>query len=64
MSKPTSEVIKRYKQKAIRRIGIDMQKSLADAWEEQLAKDGLTKSGFVKEAIRAYLAENGVKGTE
>ncbi len=57
MSKPTNEVIKRYKKKAIRRIGIDMQKSLAEAWETQLAKDGLTKAAFVKDAIEKYLKE-------
>lgn len=57
MSKPTYEVTKRYRDKAIRHISIDMQKSLADAWEAKLAKDGLTKAGFVKAAIKKYLGE-------
>ena len=57
MSKPSYEVLKRYREKAIRHISIDLPKGLADAWEKKLAEDGFTKAGFVKTAIAEYLKE-------
>ncbi len=57
MSRPSYEVTKRYRDKAIARIIVDAPKELVSAWEEQLKRDKLTKAGFIKQAINAYLAE-------
>ncbi len=55
MAKVSYEVQKRYRDKAIRRVVVDLPKSQAEKWEKALTADGKTKSGFIKEAINNYL---------
>ena len=55
MSRPSYEVTKRYRDKAIKRVVIDLPKAFAEEWENRLKQDGLTKAGFVKQAIAEYL---------
>ena len=55
MSKPSYEVQKRYRDKAIRRVVIDLPKEMSEEGENHLNADGLTKSGFIKNAINEYL---------
>ena len=55
MSKPSYEVIKRYKDKTYKKISIDLHKELAEKWESRLAEDGITKAEFLRKAINEYL---------
>ena len=57
MAKVSYEVQKRYRDKALRRVVIDLPKSQAEEWEKALKADGKTKTGFVKDAINKYLNE-------
>lgn len=55
MSKPSYEVLKRYRDKSIKKVSIDLRKELAEEWEAKLAKDNLTKAEFLRSAITDYL---------
>ena len=57
MSKVSYEVQKRYRDKALRRVVVDLPISQAEQWEAALRSEGKTKSGFVKDAINQYLKE-------
>lgn len=60
MSRPSYEVIKRYRDKAIKRIAIDLRKDLVDLWKAEIAKDGISKAEFVRNAITEYLNQKGI----
>lgn len=57
MSKPTYEVTKRYRDKAIGRVSVDLRKDLVDEWATAIKKDGISKAEFVRNAIEKYLRE-------
>ena len=57
MSKVSYEVQKRYRDKALRRITIDLPKELSEQWENKLKSEGVTKSGFINQSIAEYLAQ-------
>lgn len=54
-SNTSSAVIARYKKKVYKRVVADLPKELVAEWEEKLEKDGISKSGFIKNAITEYL---------
>ena len=54
-SNTSSAVIARYKKKVYKRVVADLPKELVAEWEEKLAKDGISKSSFIKNAINEYL---------
>ena len=54
-SNTSSAVIARYKKKVYKRMVADLPKELVAEWEEKLAKDGISKSSFIKNAINEYL---------
>jgi len=53
----SSAVIQRYKKKVYRRVVADIDKNLVARWEAKLATDNLTKSEFIRSAIKEYLSE-------
>lgn len=58
MSANTSpKVIQRYKNKVYKRVVADIKKDLVEQWEEQLKKDGIGKSEFIRNAIIKYLSK-------
>lgn len=57
MSKPTYEVTKRYRDKAIGRVSVDLKKDLVDSWALALKDDGITKAEFIRKAITEYLTQ-------
>lgn len=56
-SNTSSKVIQRYKNKVYKRVVADLPKDLVARWEEQLQMDGIGKSEFIRNAIKAYLGE-------
>lgn len=57
MSKTSYEVLKRYRDKALKKVTIDLRKELAEEWEEKLKADGLSKAEFLRNAINQYLGK-------
>ncbi len=57
MTKPSYEVIKRYRDKALKRVTIDLRADLAERWEQKLKADGIGKAEFLRNSIQAYLGE-------
>ncbi len=55
MSRPTYEVTKRYRDKAIGRVTIDLRKDLVEEWTQALKEDGIPKAAFLRDAINDYL---------
>ena len=53
----SSKVIQRYKNKVYKRIVADLPKELVLQWEEKLKIDGISKSEFIRTAIKEYLSE-------
>ena len=53
----SSKVIQRYKDKVYKRVVADLPKELVSRWEEKLHFDGIGKSEFIRNAIKAYLGE-------
>lgn len=53
----SSKVIQRYKNKVYKRIVADLPKELVSQWEEKLKIDGISKSEFIRTAIKEYLSE-------
>lgn len=54
----SSKVIQRYKNKVYKRVVADLPKELVARWEEKLKSDGIGKSEFIRNAIKAYLGED------
>lgn len=57
MSKTNYEALKRYRDKALKKVTIDLRKELAEEWEEKLKADGLSKAEFLRNAINQYLGK-------
>lgn len=57
MSKTSYEALKRYRDKALKKVTIDLRKELAEEWEEKLKADGLSKAEFLRNAINQYLGK-------
>jgi hypothetical protein len=55
MGNTSYAVQKRYREKTLRKVSIDLKIELADKWEEKLNKDGITKAEFLRNAINGYL---------
>lgn len=53
----SSQVIQRYKNKVYKRVVADLPKDLVAHWEEKLKADGISKSEFIRNAIKKYLGE-------
>lgn len=49
------EATKKYKAKAYRQIKVEYKKEFVEAFEAQLARDGLSKAEFFRTAITNYL---------
>ena len=54
----SSKVVQRYKNKVYKRVVADLPKELVARWEEKLKSDGIGKSEFIRNAIKAYLGED------
>jgi len=55
MAKNSYESLKRYKDKTYKKISIDLHKDFAEAWENKLKEDNITKAEFLRNAINTYL---------
>ena len=56
MSKTSSAVKHKYGAKVYKVIHIDtIKKELVMEWEKKLLSDGITKAGFIRQAIKNYL---------
>jgi len=64
MSKPTNEVIQRYKKKTYKQVNINLRKELVAEWETKLEQDGLSKSEFIRSAVTAYLGKTAPQSCE
>lgn len=53
----SSKVIQRYKNKVYKRVVADLPKELVAKWEKQLKIDDISKSEFIRRAIKSYLGE-------
>lgn len=53
----SSKVIQRYKNKVYKRVVADLPKGLVARWEEKLEADNISKSEFIRNAIKEYLGE-------
>ncbi len=56
-SNTSSKVIQRYKNKVYKRVVADLPKELVSQWESRLNSDGISKSEFIRNAIKSYLGE-------
>ncbi len=54
-SNTSSKVIQRYKNKVYKRVVADLPKDLVASWEERLKADQISKSEFIRNAIKQYL---------
>ena len=54
-SNTSSKVIQRYKNKVYKRVVADLPKDLVSSWEERLKADQISKSEFIRNAIKQYL---------
>lgn len=54
-SNTSSKVIQRYKNKVYKRVVADLPKDLVASWEERLKTDQISKSEFIRNAIKQYL---------
>lgn len=52
------QVKKRYNDKVYKRIAVDLDKELVEAWESHIKQDGISKSEFIRNAIRNYLGKS------
>lgn len=55
MGNTSYAVQKRYRDKNLRKVSIDLKIELADKWEAKLKNDGITKAEFLRNAINDYL---------
>lgn len=55
MGNTSYEVQKRYRDKTLRKVSIDLKIELADKWESKLREEGMTKAEFIRNAINDYL---------
>ena len=53
----SSKVIQRYKDKVYKRVVADLPKDLVARWENKLQSDNISKSEFIRNAIKSYLGE-------
>jgi len=58
------EVQKRYRDKTLRKVSIDLKIELADCWEKKLQEDGISKAEFLRNAINYYLKPNNSKAED
>lgn len=61
MSSTSWQVKARYNAKHYKRISADLDKELVARFEQKLADDGLSKSEFIRNAIKSYLGEDGAE---
>lgn len=57
MSKPTTEVKRRYNRKAYDVISVSVPKADAAAFREKCAAEGIPQAQVIKKAINAYLGK-------
>ena len=57
MSNTSWQVKANYNKKVYKSVSVQLKKELVAEWEEQLAKDGISKSEFIRNAITNYLNE-------
>lgn len=57
MGKTSSAVKQRYNEKAYKQIKVSLKKDLVAEWEEKLARDGIPKAEFIRNAITEYLSK-------
>lgn len=57
MSNTSWQVKARYNKKVYKRVAADLPKDLVAEWEEKLKADGIGKSEFIRNAIKAYLGK-------
>ena len=53
----SSKVIQRYKDKVYKRVVADLPKDLVARWDNKLQSDNISKSEFIRNAIKSYLGE-------
>ena len=57
MSATSWQVKAKYNKKAYKTVTAQLNKELVERWETKLKSDGLGKSEFIRNAIKAYLGE-------
>ncbi len=55
MGKTSWRVKAKYNNKNYKSISAQLDKNLVTAWAEELEKDGISKSQFIRQAIQEYL---------
>lgn len=60
MGKTSSAVKRKYNQKVYAQVNVQLKKELIEKWEAELAKDGIAKAEFIRNAITEYLKKKGV----
>lgn len=59
MASNTSSTVKnRWNKAHYKQIAVQLDKELVSKWEESLKSDGITKSEFIRNAIKKYLNED------
>lgn len=58
MSNTSWQAKAKYNKKVYKRIVADLDKDLVARWENKLKEDGIGKSEFIRNAIKAYLGED------
>lgn len=59
MSNTSWQAKAKYNKKVYKSVSVQLKKELVAEWEEQLAKDSISKSEFIRNAINNYLNEKG-----
>ena len=54
MGETSWQVKAKYNKKVYKSVSVQLKKELVAEWEEKLAKDGISKSEFIRNAITNY----------
>lgn len=59
MGETSWQVKAKYNKKVYKSVSVQLKKELVAEWEAKLAKDGISKAEFIRNAINNYLNEQG-----
>ena len=59
MGETSWQVKAKYNKKVYKSVSVQIKKELVAEWEIKLAKDGISKAEFIRNAINNYLNEQG-----
>ena len=60
MGKTSSAVKQKYNDKTYTAVNVSIRKELVACWADEIAKDGISKAEFVRNAMLKYLNEKGI----